>query len=458
MPPPILTNVEAEDAALGACLIDPGAIPRVFHLAPPDAFSDQGNAWIMAALATLFQAGAAVDILTVSEMLRRKDQLDQVGGLARLSSLINQTPSSIGADTYARIVADCADRRALLLGATDLARIAQDQSRDARPRAHAVCSEILGRSSRAGAPSGAMVDVLPQTFAQIEKWRADPLGPGEVRGLSTGLAGVDRMLGGLEPSLIICGGQTSIGKTAFSLQLSMNIASKGHQVCYVSGEMPAVQLTGRMLSSVGQISWLDIKSGNLDDGQWEQLQSARTVIGEIPLWLDAGPATVGDICSLAYQRKAKEGLDFLVVDYLGCYVLRSGENRPLELGAASSSLLRLSQELGVCVFVNHQLRRNSEPGKKNRRPCKEDLQWSGMLAQDADIVLLLWREALAVTDAKGRPSPKGRRMEIICDKNRLTGRVGRTFAYFGEYAEIRDGTGPGDDTSEGPESQEEIPF
>ncbi len=458
--PPPPASLEAECAVLGACLIDPGAIPRVGRLLSPEDFSVQENAWVMAALQALFKEGETTDLLTISEFLRRKGQLAPIGGMARLTELINQTPSSQAVGSHARIVKDCSYRRNLLQEASRLAVAAHNQSEDAHPIVHRICSDLLGGSDKFGATSGPPSISLPAAVERISGWREKPLKPGEVRGIPTGIGSLDRMLGGLEPSLVLCGGQTSIGKTAFALQLLLNIASKGYRACFVTGEMSVDQLLVRMLSSIAQVSLIEMKRG-LNSEQWARVSAAAEIMGELPIWMDASCSTVGDIRSLAYQRKAKEGLDILMIDYLGCFVPRDSDHRPLKLGTASGSLLHLSRELDACIFANHQLRRESDTQAKKkrgvRRPKKEDLQWSGMLAQDADIVLLLWREALATSTSDGRPNPKGRSMEIICDKNRLTGRLGRAHAYFGEHAEVKDRE-PGLDRGPLPEEQEEIPF
>lgn len=427
-------NIEAEEAVLGSMLIDPGAVFQVRSLLKASDYYIVHNGWIHLAMLAITERGEPIDIVTLCDELDNKDRLDEAGGAAYLTKLMVAVPSALNAVSYAKIVSDAAYRRQLLHHASVLAQAAYNKE-----SAHAVASKVAHHLVNGHCPTEevSLSTIADGAKAKVYDWAADPLKPGEVRGIPTGLRGLDKMLGGLEASLIICGASTHIGKTSFACQLAVNIAEAGFRVQYIIKEMTPEQLLFRMAGAKARIGPLQIKSGTLPDKEMEQYVNAIDHISQLPLTINGRCIGIEDAVSAAHHAANTDGLDFLIIDYLGLFVSRDADQRALKLGHASQTALSLATSLEIPILALHQIGR--KPGTRaNKKPVMTDLQWSGMLEQDADIVMLLYREELNANLPNGQANPKGRVMEISVPKNRLTGRSGWTKAYFGAFAEIGD--------------------
>lgn len=421
-------NVEAEQAVLGACLIDPAAVVEVRPIVKPQDFYVQKHEWVFETIVGLWGAGQAIDLVTLVNGLEERGILEEVGGAAYLTSLIVAVPTALHCREYATIVHEHASRRFLISCASDLAKAAYGEE----PTAGAIA--VAGRlMETAGGERHDLGDAVISLREQLAQWRANPLKAGEVRGLATGFRAVDAMLGGFDPSLVICGASTHVGKTAFACALAMNVAGRGEPVLFLTGEMAPRQLLARMACARSKVAWRRVKSGRLEGGEWDRLGGALEKIEAMPLEI-VYSTDLSEAVSLAHRQKARGGLALLIVDFLGLYVDRLIDNRPLQLGSATRRLLNLSGDLQVPAFVLHQIGRAT----KGKRPGLHDYQWSGMIEQDCDLGCFLYREELNANNANGGPNPKGRLLEFSCLKNRLSGQLGRAMLYLGEFGEVGD--------------------
>jgi replicative DNA helicase len=320
----------------------------------------------------------------------------------------------------------------LLRHASDLAQVAHEGGENLSEKSTQIGSLLMGRRF---AINGKDPDTMQALKTQIQEWANDPLRPGEVRGIATGFRSVDTMLGGLSPSLFICAATTSMGKTAFACQTAVNVAKAGHRVLYLTKEMSTEQVLTRMACAESKIDWLRIQAGTLTGEEIGRLMKAIDVISDLPLVIDDTCYNIMDVSAIINTQEHRSSL--LVVDYLGLFVPREVEHRSLKLGCASQTLLAISRQEKCTVLALHQIGRKVAD-RKDKRPQLSDLQWSGMLEQDADIVGFLYREELNTQLASGAANSKGREMELIVRKNRLTGRLGKSLLYFGEFAELHD--------------------
>lgn len=424
-------NIEAEEAALGSLIVDPQAYPMVSAFLRVGHFYLEKNRWMYEAIASLCYRGCPIDLVTLCEELESKNRLVEVGGAAYIGHLINAVPSAMHVEQYAKIIKDKARRRDMIRVASSLAKAAYREDNDLDSEVSEVAAALWGENTG----EGEIGEHIASAREDLLKWSNDPLSPGEVRGISTGLVRLDAMLGGLEPSLIVCGARTSVGKSAFVSAIAKNVASQGLSVLYVTKEMLPKQLVHRMAASTAGVSWMKAKEGRLSEGEMANIQSALDILYDIPLQIKWA-STIARILSLAHSHRAKYGLDVLIADGLGLYVSREEKDRQLKLGGATQTLLDLAGRLEVPIITTHQTKRTDD--KPGTRPKLEHFQWSSMIEQDTDIALFLTREELNTSFADGRPNPKGREMKVWCLKDRLNGRLGVATLYFGEHAEIRD--------------------
>lgn len=428
-------NIEAEEATLGSLLIDPNALSFVLSFLKSNDFYQQSHGWIYEAMVALHEQQKDIDFVTLLDELQNQGRLEEVGGAGYIVQLTNTVPSAMHIESYARIIKETSHRRALLTHASNLAQIAHEGGDNLTEKSMKIGGELIGQSySLNGKGTGAAVELLKD---QIQEWANDPLEPGEVRGMTSGFRSIDTMLGGLVPSLMICAATTSIGKTAFACQLAVNMAKAGHSAIYFTKEMSTQEVLTRMACAESKINWLQIQAGTLTEAKLDVLMDTIDFISSLPLVINDECNNVVDIQATINGRNTgkKEGL--IVVDYLGLYVPREVDHRSLKLGCAAQALLALSRQEQCTVLALHQIGRKVAD-RQDKRPQLSDLQWSGMLEQDADIVSFLHREQLNTQLANGAANPEGRQMEFIVRKNRKTGRLGKAMLYFGEYAELRD--------------------
>jgi len=384
---------EAEDAVLGALLLDRSAIHRAMELLAPEHFYQPRHADIFGAMVRLYERGEAVDLVTLAEELKKAGKLDSAGGASYLGSLQASVATGAHVEHYARILLEKATLRSMIEISGRIVEDCFDARDDAMDILDRAESSILavsqGRLKQGFAP---VKDVLHATFERIQQLYEHP---GQLTGVPTGYADLDRMLGGMQPSdLLIIAGRPSMGKTALVLNIAQHAAieHKRH-VAFFSLEMSKEQLAQRLLTAEARIDAHKLRSGNLKDNDWPLLTEAAGQLAEAPIYIDDTPAiSVLEMRAKVRRLQSQHGLSLIVVDYL--QLMRStsrADNRQQEISEISRSLKALAKEMQVPVVALSQLSRAVESRGGEKRPMLSDLRESGAIEQDADVVLFIYR-------------------------------------------------------------------
>jgi replicative DNA helicase len=405
---------ESEEAVLGSVLIYPESYYDIAQVIQPDDFYVIRNQWIWESFTRLHDRREPVDLLTVSRDLEERNQLTEIGGQAYLLSLVNQTPSALHAEAYARIVEQNAIRRRMLATANEMAKLAYDQTKPVDTILNEAEKGVFGLSERRVKHDLVPIaDVVSDAYDHVsELSQRDE----EIYGVPTGLYDLDKLLGGLQKSdLLIVAGRPGMGKTGFLLSVAKNAAQKHKKhVAIFSLEMSNEQLVQRLIAQETGIDTQKLRTGKLNDHEWELFTDATEVLSDTHIWLDDTPA----ITPLQLRTKCRRlhmeySLDLVIVDYLQ---LMGGDtrndNRVQEVSNISRSLKVLARELNVPVLTAAQLSRAVEQ-RTDKRPVLSDLRESGSLEQDADIVMFIHRP-----DALEKDSPKANIAELIVAKHR----------------------------------------
>jgi replicative DNA helicase len=388
-------SIEAEQSVLGALLIDRDAVIEVAELLKPADFYRNHHGTIYAAILDLYERREPVDIVTVSEVLERSDQLDQVGGSAYLTSLINLTPTAVNAVHYARIVERKAVLRNLIAAAGRIAGIGYEETADLDEVIDRAEQELFAVSEkRVSSGFAALKSLLHAAYDRLDYLHEHK---GEVSGIRTGFADLDAMTTGLQKSdLILIAARPSIGKTSLALNFAEHASvNEGKVVGIFSLEMSKEQLVLRLLSSVANIDSQRLRTGFLEEMDFARLAPAMNALAEAPIYIDDTPnISTMELRTKARRLQAEAGLDLVIVDYLQLMqssVQSRDANRVQEVSDISRGLKGLARELQVPVIALSQLSRQTEM-RENREPRLSDLRESGALEQDSDIVMFLWRE------------------------------------------------------------------
>jgi replicative DNA helicase len=390
---------EAEEAVLGAVMINPEAYYDVAQFLMPDDFYIHRHRWIWEVFSRLHERRTPIDFLTVSEELDQLGQLAEVGGPAYLTKLINNVPTSLHAEAYGRIVEETAIRRRMLSAANDIAKLAYQQEAGIEQVMNDAEKAVFGVSERRTTR-----DLQPIKYVLSEYIdRIDQLARrGEdTYGVPTGFIDLDRLLGGLQPSdLLIVAGRPGMGKTAFILSAAKNAAQKYKKhVAVFSLEMSNEQLVQRMIAQETGIDSQRLRTGKLEEDEWPLFTHAIEVLGDTVMFLDDTPA----LTPLQLRTKCRRlhlefRLDLILVDYL--QLMSSGlrsENRVQEVSYISRNMKVLARELNVPVLAAAQLSRAVEQ-RADKEPQLSDLRESGSLEQDADIVMFIHRPEMYEKD------------------------------------------------------------
>ncbi len=391
-------SIEAEQAVLGGLLLDTNAWDQVADAINEQDFYRPDHRLIFEAIGALAGAGKPCDVVTVSEQLERTGKLEEVGGLAYLSSLARDTPTAANVRAYADIVRERSLLRQLIRAGTDIASAVfnndGETARELVDRAEQKVFEIAEQGFRGRQGVVAVRSLLPQIIDQIDEWHANP---DKLRGLPTGFTDFDKITGGLRPGdLVIVAGRPSMGKTTLAVNMAEYAAV--HQgtkasVAIFSMEMPSEQVITRMLSSLGGVPLGSLRSGRISDDDWVRITSATSQLSEAKIFVDETPAlTPTELRARARRVKREHGLDLVLVDYLQLMTVPgTKENRATEIGEISRGLKVLAKELAVPVIALSQLNRAVEQ-REHKKPVMSDLRESGAIEQDADMILLIYRE------------------------------------------------------------------
>jgi len=436
-------SVEAEQAVLGAILIDNDAVHKAVDLLHEEDFYREAHRTIYRAILELSGRGEAVDLVTLTEHLKRQDRLERIGGAAYIAQLTEQIPTAANVRHYAEIVRRKAVSRGLIHAATE---IAERGYRDADPVEELVDyaeRSIFAISERqVRADFVPVKEILKDSFAVIERlYERQEL----VTGVPTSFARLDELTAGFQPSdLIILAGRPSMGKTALALTTAQHVGIHQHEpVAIFSLEMSKEQLLTRMLCSEARVDSSKLRTGRFAKSDWPKLTNAAGRLTEARIFIDDTPAmTVLEMRAKARRLKIDHnGLALIIVDYLQLMRGRSSDSREQEISDISRSLKALAKELNVPVVACSQLSRAVE-SRNDKRPLLSDLRESGAIEQDADVVMFIYREEFykPCECPEEAPCECGRRgrAEVIIGKQRNGPTGVARLAFLSRYTRFED--------------------
>jgi replicative DNA helicase len=387
-------NVEAEEAVVGSLLIDPEALFRVTPFLEANDFYVQKNAWIYDAIISLHERRDPIDLVTLCDELERREQLEEIGGAAYITRLINSVPSAFHVESYGRIVENAAVRRRLISAASQIAQFAYREDQGIELTVDKAENVLFGVSQRRISRELAPIqDVIHRYYDRIEYLYAHQ---GEPLGVPTGFVDIDRILGGFQRSdFILIAARPSVGKTSLCLSMARNAARYGKHVGVFSLEMASEQVVQRIVSGETGIDAQRLRLGNLREEEWPLFVQATGNIADLPIFIDDTPSiSAMQLRTKARRLHAEHGLDLVFIDYLQLMTSDTRtENRVQEVSHISRSLKGLARELNVPVVAASQLSRAVEQ-RTEKRPVLADLRESGSLEQDADVVLFIYRDEM----------------------------------------------------------------
>ncbi len=425
-------NIEAEQAVLGCMLLDSDVIPTITELIRSEDFYRDDHREICEAIIDLTERAGPVDIITVSEQLQLRGTLDAVGGLEYLTNITDAVPTTANARHYAKIVEEKSLLRKLIKASSDIAGMSYDASEEAAfvlDKAEKSIFDILEKRSTQGFTH--IKDVLLDTFNRLEELYNSK---SHITGVPTGFTDLDFKTAGLQNSdLILIAARPGMGKTAMGLNIAQYAAVQRHvPVAIFNLEMSKDQLVNRMLCSEVMVDSQRMRTGKLEDDDWNKVAQALAPLSEAPIYIDDTPGiSVMDIRAKCRRLKLEKNLGLIVIDYLQLMQGRGRtENRQQEVSEISRSLKILAKELQIPVVTLSQLSRGPE-SRTDHRPMLSDLRESGAIEQDADIVMFLYRD-----DYYNPETEKKNVAEVIIAKHRngSTGTV--ELRWFGEYTKF----------------------
>ena len=406
-------NVDAEEAILGGILLDPEALGRVMEVLNPDAFYVSAHKSIYRASLELHGAGLPTDLMTVATWLKDHDLLEKVGGQSRLAQLVDRTLSAANIDQYATLVMEKFMRRRLIQVGREISQLGFEADSlleqcldEAEQKLFAITQDRPQQALTSTA------DILIETFADIEQQSMGSALPG----IPCGFYDLDAMTQGFQRSdLIIAAGRPSMGKTSFVLGMARNIAAMQKlPIAIFSLEMSKQQLVYRLLSSEVGMETSRLRTGRIAPHEWELLGQSINDLSEMPIFIDDTPnIAIVEMRSKARRLQAEQGgaLGLVLIDYL--QLMEGGsDNRVQELSKITRSLKGLARELNAPIIALSQLSRGVE-SRTNKRPMMSDLRESGAIEQDADLIMMLYREEYYDPDTPDRGIA-----EIIITKHR----------------------------------------
>ena len=438
-------SVEAEQSLIGGLLLDNSAWDRIGDLVNEADFYRDDHRRIFRHICKLVEFGKPADVVTVYESVEKSSEIEQTGGFAYLAEIANNTPSAANIRRYAEIVRERAILRKLVAAGDEIAgRALNPLGRDAKTlldEAEAKIFEIAEAGSRSTQGFVPIRPLLGQVVDRIQELY-DRDNPSDITGVPTGFADLDQKTSGLQPGdMIVVAGRPSMGKTAFALNMAEHVAVDfGLPVAIFSLEMPGTQLAMRLLASVGRLDQHRVRTGRLNDEEWQRLTYALGKLHEAPIHIDeTGALNAVDLRARArrlYRQCGKLGL--IVVDYLQLMTAaKEGENRATEISEISRSIKALAKELSVPIVALSQLNRELEK-RPNKRPVMSDLRESGAIEQDADVIFFLYRDEVYNAD-----SPEKGTAELIIGKQR-NGPIGTVrLTFLGEYTRFQSYAQPG---------------
>ncbi len=420
-------NLQAEASLLGSLMLDKDAIIKVADVVHGDDFYATKNRLIFEAILSLYEKREPLDVVTLSNKLETMGELENVGGATYLTSLVNGVPSAAHVANYGQIVAQKATLRRLITAANMIGNMAYDEDQPLDgllDGAEQVLFDVSQKHLKQNFTS--MKEVLADSFDRLDSLHKDK---GKLRGLPTGFRGLDNILAGLQKSdLLILAARPAMGKSTLALNIAQNVAIKqGVPVGVFSLEMSKEQLVDRLLAAEAGIDSWRLRTGNLEDKDFEKLNKAMGTLAEAPIYFDdSAMANVMEMRTKARRLQSENDLGLIVIDYLQLMSGRNngGENRVQEISEISRGLKGLARELDIPVIALSQLSREVEK-RSPQIPQLSDLRESGSIEQDADVVMFIYRDEYYHPQDTEKPNTA----EIIIAKHR-NGPTGHVDLYF----------------------------
>ncbi len=420
-------NIEAECGVLGSIIIDPEAIVQVSDFLHPDDFYRDAHRTIYEVILQLYEEHEPADFITICDELERRSKLEEVGGASYITSLVNQVPTSGNVEFYGRIVERTAILRRLIHAAGQIAAIAYEEvdADIALDKAEKLIFEISQRHARSDFSH--MREILAEYMNKLDQLHEHH---GSIVGVATGFTDLDRLTGGLQKSdLIVLASRPGVGKTSLAMSIAHYAALKYHNsIAFFSLEMSKDQLAQRLLSMDAGIDQHRLRTGRIEEDEWDRIVYAMDTLSEANIWIDdTASITPMEMRSKIRRLHAQHGIDLIIVDYLQLMQATIGgkrnENRVQEISEISRSLKGLARELNLPVLALAQLSRAVE-NRQSKVPQLSDLRESGSIEQDSDIVMFIYRD-----DVYNPETEKKNIADIIIAKHR-NGPVGEISLYF----------------------------
>ena len=428
-------NLEAEESVLGSMLLSRTAVGEALEIVRPEDFYREAHVQICEVIRDLFGQGEPPDAVTVAEELRRRDQLDGVGGAPYIHTLVSTVPTAANATYYARIVSEHATLRRLIEAATMIAGECYEVPEDVANMVSRAEELVLGVGARRIHQDFRPIrELLAESMEHIEMLAARSA---DVTGIPTGFRDLDELLSGMQAgNLILVAARPAMGKSTFAINVAQHVTqTAGRAAVVFSLEMSWMEIVQRLICSEARVDTGAIRKGKMGEAEWRRVSHAVGALAEAPLFIDDTPSiSMGEIIAKCRRLKSKHDLGLVVVDYLQLMTSpRRTESRVQEVSEISRSLKILAKQLELPVLAVSQLSRQPEQGGsgKPRRPRLADLRESGALEQDADVVMFVYREEYydEETERKGEA-------DIIVEKHRNgpTGTI--PLAFLGQYTKF----------------------
>ena len=437
--PPQATDLE--EVVLGALMLEKDAVNEVIDILTPEAFYLDKHQKIFAAIKDLFGKSEPIDILTVTNELKFRGELEMVGGAYYISKLTNRVVSAANIEYHARIIIQKYIQRELIKISSDLIHEAFEDTTDVfdlMDKAEGNLFKISENNLRRSYDT--MQDLVAQAIKEIQNAKS---ADNKLRGVPSGYTMLDGITQGWQKSdLIILAARPSMGKTAFALNLARNAAVDFHiPVAFFSLEMSNVQLVTRLISTEASLPADKLRSGDLAEYEWQQLNTKVTPLTDAPIFIDDTPQlSIFELRAKCRRLKQQHDIQMIFIDYLQLMTAKGGDkglNREQEISTISRSLKSLAKELQIPVLALSQLSRSVEQRPGSKKPILSDLRESGAIEQDADMVLFLYRPEYYKNEADAEDKPKG--YTIVDIAKHRNGKLGEIeLRFVGQYARFEE--------------------
>lgn len=412
--------VELEEAVLGALMLDKEALIDVLDVLRPESFYKDDHKKIYEAILSLFEKSEPIDILTVTQRLRERGDLEGVGGPFYIAQLTNRVASSANIEYHSRIIAQKHIQRELIKISSDTIKLAYDEGVDVFNLLDIAESKLFEVSeSNIRKSYDNLENLLAKAIKNLEKVSKSD----STSGVPTGFHSLDRVTGGFQRSdMIVLAARPGMGKTAFVLSLARNAAVDFKRpVVIFSLEMSSLQLVNRLIASETEISAEKLKKGNLEAYEWQQLTSRVTKLSNAPIFINDSPAlSVFELRAQCRRLKAEKKIELVIIDYLQLMTTANAGkgNRQEEISLISRAIKSLAKELDVPIIALSQLSREVEKRTGDKRPQLSDLRESGAIEQDADMVMFIYRPEYYNLDKDAENVSVNGMTELIIAKHR----------------------------------------